>query len=246
MIQLEVRDGIAEIVLARPKVNAMSHGFLEAMDDAFTRVGNDDAIRGALVRSDGKCFSAGLDLLELASLDRKTLRTFLVDFDRAFMRAFNCPKPVAMAVEGHAIAGGAVLALCADYLVLRGSDDYKIGLTELAVGVPFPDSALRIVEAALPPRGLRQLVYTAGLFDPDTAFRLGVGDALVEHPVAEARAWLDMASDRPLSTFRLVKAKLRAHANARVSETGSQDRERVVDALLRDDVRAALTTALKR
>ena len=60
-------------------------------------------------------------------------------------------KPIAAAVEGHAIAGGLVLALAADFVALQ-TGGYKLGLTELQVGVPFPDSALQVVIDAIPAR----------------------------------------------------------------------------------------------
>lgn len=245
MIRIEVEGPIARLILDRPKVNAMSHAFLRAMEEAFARVAAAPEITGVLVTSAHRCFSAGLDLRELVSLDKNQVREFLADFDRAFLAAFRCPKPVAMAVEGHAIAGGMVLALCADFLAL-GRGDYKLGLTELRVGVPFPDSALRIVEAALGPRALRHYIYTAGLLGAAESYDLGVGDALADDPVAAAREWLALCTtERPMETFRIVKAKLRAHANARIDETGAQDRERMVAALTSDEVRAALAGALR-
>src|SRR5262245_33651345 len=155
-VDMNVNEGIAEVVLNRPKVNAMNRALIEELGQAFGRISTDSAIRGALLRAEGRCFSAGLDLKELAAYSREELASFLGLFDTGIGPVFSCTKPVAAAVRGHAIAGGLVLALCADFLALAPGD-YKLGLTELLVGVSFPREAFEIVRVALPPRALRRL-----------------------------------------------------------------------------------------
>ena len=203
-----VEDGLARLVLDRPKVNAFGADLIEALAATFQRITEDDAIRGVLITAEGRCFSAGLDLSLLAGLDRAGMQGFFHDFDAAFLGAFRCPKPVAVSVRGHAIAGGLVLALTADHLVL-GRGDYKLGLTELAIGVPFPRGAFEIA------RALRHLVYGAGLVDPETAFALGIGDALVDDPDGAAEAWVRTATARPTLAFQITKGHLREPAWAR-------------------------------
>ena len=62
---------------------------------------------------------------------------------------FYHPKPVVAAINGHAIAGGAVLACCADRRIMA-RESGRIGVTELLVGVPFPALAFEIVRFAVP------------------------------------------------------------------------------------------------
>ena len=114
-----LRDGaLAEIVLDRPKVNAMSPGLLRDLAAAFDEVA-DPSIAGVLLRGEGKALSAGLDLKEVAALDEGSIDGFLDLLDRAFLAAFRYPRPLAVAVTGHAIAGGLVLALCADHVAIE-------------------------------------------------------------------------------------------------------------------------------
>src|SRR5262249_54709937 len=117
-VKISVEDGVADIVLDRPKVNALNRALLEELGSAFERVTKDSEIRGALLRSEGRSFSAGLDLKEVAGFERENMEDFLKLFDRGVNPVFSCPKPLAVAVQGHAIAGGLVLALCADFLAL--------------------------------------------------------------------------------------------------------------------------------
>ncbi|XXY52904.1 enoyl-CoA hydratase/isomerase family protein [Sorangium sp. So ce269] len=231
-IEVLTSGGIAEVVLNRPKVNAMSQAVLREITDVFRRLAEDDAVRGVLVRGTGKCLSAGLDLREVASLERAGLAGFLDDFDAAFGAAFRFPKPLAAAVHGHAIAGGLVLALCADFIAL-GAGDHKLGLTELAVGIPFPGVAFEIVRAACPSRAFRRLVFGADLHSPAEVFEMGVGDALSAEPLEDARRLLAKACDRPAAAFRFAKASHRKEAWERIAAPPPPaEREALIDALL--------------
>ena len=109
-----VEDGLARLVLDRPKVNAFGADLIEALAATFQRITEDDAIRGVLITAEGRCFSAGLDLSLLAGLDRAGMQGFFHDFDAAFLGAFRCPKPVAVSVRGK---NTTVLATTAHYTV---------------------------------------------------------------------------------------------------------------------------------
>lgn len=230
-MSIEVAEGVAELKLNRPKVNAMNAALLGELRDAWATLEADEAVRGVLVTGQGKCFSAGLDLRQLSSLDRPGVRDFLVTLDGAFGGGFRFSKPMAVAVEGHAIAGGMVLALCADYLVL-GKSDMKLGLTELAVGVPFPCSALEIVRHGLGPRAYRHFVFGAGTCGGQQAFELGVGDCLADEPVTAARQWLTTVASRPGETFQMVKRRTREPAMRAIASERAADREALIDAII--------------
>jgi enoyl-CoA hydratase len=230
MIHLAISKGLAEVVLDRPKVNAMSSEMLLAIERTFAELSANDQVAAVLLRAEGRSFSAGLDLIEVAGLADDAKVKFIDTMERAFVAAFRLQKPMAAAVQGHAIAGGLVLALCADFLAFA-SGDYKVGLTELAVGVPLPRSAWEIVELALAPRALRQLVFGAGTHPPGEVFALGVGDALVADPVQTARSWLEQASARPAATFRHVKALHRQRSWARIEHSELGERQRMLAAL---------------
>jgi enoyl-CoA hydratase len=225
-----VDAGIAELVLDRPKVNALSRALLEEMLATLRQLGDDEHVRGVLVRGEGKCFSAGLDLVELSQLEEGELLEYLDIVEAAFTSAFAFPKPMVAAVHGHAVAGGLVLALCADHLVM-GRGDYKLGLTELAVGVPFPRPAFEIVRLAMGPRALNAVVHGAGTYSPQELFDLGVGDALSDDPRGDARRWLSMMASRPLGTFRFVKTLHRGEAWERIQSRSAEEQRALIDAI---------------
>lgn len=238
-VTLDVTGGLAELTLDRPKVNALDSATLAGLAEAFGRVASDASIRGVLVRAEGRCFSAGLDLMEVAGLDRDGMTTFFGHFDGAFRRAFQCPKPVAVGVEGHAIAGGLILAFTGDYLAF-GPGDYTLALTELQVGVPFPVTAMEIVRSATTPRTMRQLVYQVARVGPAQALAMGLGDAIADDPVADARAWLELAVSRPAPAFLVSKANHRAPYWERVDAQQPEATARWLDGVFSDETRDAM------
>lgn len=230
-VRVEVNGGIAEVVLNRPKVNALDWQLLEELAQGMREVAADDAVAGVLLRGEGSCLSAGLDLNIVGSLE-DDLGAFIDRLDEALTACFCLPKPLAVPVSGHAIAGGLVIALTADHVAL-GRGEQKLGLTELAVGVPFPRTAFEIIRLALPPRALRRFVYEAEDFGPEEAFELGCGDVLVDDAEGTARAWLDKVTGRALDTFSFVKAQLRKDAWERIARQTHAERRALLEALRR-------------
>ena len=230
-ISLTIDDGIADVVMQRPKVNAMNRALLSELRDAFLQINGDGDVKGALIRAEGKAFSAGLDLVEVAGLDPESASDFLDLMEEAFRLPFIFPKPLAVATHGHAIAGGMVLSLTADFWALK-EGDYKVGLTELQVGVPFPRTAFEIVRNGLPPRAFRKLVNEADTHPPQEIWDMGVADALVADPVEACRAWLGKITSRPLDTFVFVKAQRRKDAWERIAHATQAERRALVATLL--------------
>src|SRR5436190_919070 len=91
---------------------------------------------------------------------------------------YGFSRPVVCAVNGHAIAGGLILALCGDFRV--GVQDAQYGLTELRAGIPYPAVALAVVRSELAPAAARALVLRADLVDGERALDLGILDEVVE------------------------------------------------------------------
>src|SRR4051812_15767580 len=155
-------------------------------------------------------FSAGMDLKAAPQLSPSEQRGTVDGINRLFLGWYSFPRPVVAAVNGHAIAGGLILALCADHRVCSASDA-KLGLTELRAGIPYPAAAIAVVRAELPPATARRLVLGASLVGPEEALELGVVDEL-QAPAALLPRALDVATELaalPRSTYTVVKRQLR-------------------------------------
>jgi enoyl-CoA hydratase len=133
-------------------------------------------------------FSAGLDLKGLPRLSTADKRQVFLRFGQLLLRIFTWRGPTVAAVTGHAIAGGALLALSTDTRL--GVDlPARFGVTEIAVGLPVPNFGLLVARAALTPRELTELVLFAQVlnFREAPIFRaLHPEDALLSKAVALA------------------------------------------------------------
>ncbi|MFM2247730.1 MAG: hypothetical protein RL071_3805 [Pseudomonadota bacterium] len=199
-----------------------------------------------LLVGDAGCFSAGLDLTEVMRLEADEMATFLRLLERVCARLHDHPAPVVAAVNGHAIAGGAVLAACCDHRVGGVDPKARIGLNEVALGLRFPPGILRILQARLPAQHHGALLLGAGLHAPTDALRLGLLDELADDPVATAGARLQALAAHPPAAFAATKAALRAGVTtARPGEAEAFIAE-VVPVWTSDALRARLRAVLRR
>ena len=154
-------------------------------------------------------FSAGVDLKVAPTLDADGQREMVNGINRIFAGWYSFPRPVVAAVNGHAIAGGLILALCADYRV--GSTEGKYGLTEVKAGVGYPAVAIAVVRAELPAPAARRLALSADLVDAKAALDAGAFDEIAEpdqvlHRATEVARALSLL---PSETYALTKQQLR-------------------------------------
>lgn len=178
MIQIEERGEIVVIRIAAGRGNALNVELCEALVKAIEEFER-GASRAAVLTGSGSVFGAGVDLRSLLEGGVEYVRRFLPLLERAFERLATCPKPIVAAVNGHAIAGGAILMLACDYrLIARG--DARIGLTEVHVGVRFPAWALEIARFATPRENFSTLVLTGRTWLPEDAVARGLADELVD------------------------------------------------------------------
>jgi enoyl-CoA hydratase len=144
MIAVERRTGLAMLTMDDGRVNALDLEVLTDLTASLRETRTPVVITGA-----GKAFSAGVDLRRIVNDDRGDyVGDFLAALSEAFLAVFTHPYPVVAAVNGHAIAGGCIIALAAEYRLMSAG---TIGVTEVAVGVPFPVAALEICRYALGP-----------------------------------------------------------------------------------------------
>jgi enoyl-CoA hydratase len=167
---LETADGVTIVRFDNAPVNALDLDLLEVIIASMHRVEGPVVITGA-----GRAFSAGVDLRALADGGADYAGRFVEALSEAFLAIYDHPAPVVAAINGHAIAGGCVLAMCADVRLMSGG---TIGLTELAVGVPFPVAALEICRDGMGITAARAALQ-AKTIDADTALARGWIDAVV-------------------------------------------------------------------
>jgi enoyl-CoA hydratase len=228
MFDLTHRGRVAVLQMTHGKANAMDLELCRALTAQVHAYVQSPA--GALViTGQGKMFSAGVDLPRLVAGGAAYAREFLPAMNHAFETLFACSKPVVAAVNGHAIAGGCVMACCADYRIMA-REPGRIGIPELLVGVPFPVVPLEIVRFATPPQHVQALIYRGLTLPADEALQYGLIDAVVEPDgmLDGAVAVAERLAAVPFDAFHLTKRLLREPALRRMREGG------VVDALVQD------------
>jgi enoyl-CoA hydratase/carnithine racemase len=178
MIEIEDRGPTTILRLARGKGNALNLDLVMALADALDKLERSPA-RAVVLTGQGNVFGAGVDLMELVAGGAEYVKRFVPHMMQLFERLAAFPKPLVAAVNGHAIAGGAILMLACDQrLLARGKA--RIGLTEVLVGVVFPAWALEIARFATPPQHFPTVICTGRTWLPEESLARGLVDELVE------------------------------------------------------------------
>src|SRR2546428_11984371 len=138
MLRLERQGPLAVLTLDRPPVNALNRDFFSEVGTVLPALAASD-VDAVVVTGTGRFFSAGLDLFEILTYRGAEASDFMARFDDGFTGLFALDKPVVAAVDGHAIAGGAVLAAAADFR-LAAEGGGRLRPPQIQAGVPFPPS----------------------------------------------------------------------------------------------------------
>jgi len=186
LVSYTAADAISRIVMDDGKVNVMSPALLQALLEAFDRAEKDRAI---VVLTSGRAgiFSAGFDTKVLASQDPQRIYDMVKLGAELASRILSFPTPVVAACTGHAFPMGAFLLLASDVRI--GIDGpFKIGMNEVAIGIPVPSFALELGRFRLVPAYLQRTALTGEMFSPQDALTAGFLDRVVPAAALQATA----------------------------------------------------------
>lgn len=243
-MRIERQGKVALLRVESGKVNAIGPSFVAGLNGLLDGLRDAGA---AVIVGQGSAFSAGLDLPALIDLDQNAMRRFIDDFNAIMLRIFELPIPLVAAVNGHAIAGGCVLALQAD-LRIAADRDSRIGLNEAQLGIGLPGVVLETLRAQVPASSLAPIAVEGRLFSPRQALDHG----LVHEVVAEADL-LPAALDRaqklaalPPAGVRQIKAELRRPVSAIIRASSAAESDRWLSSWLDPASQATLRAAVAR
>jgi enoyl-CoA hydratase len=213
-IAYDLEGGIARVTLDDGKANAMSTPWFLELGAALDRALADGA-GAVLLRGRERFFSGGLDLKLVPSLPPEGLRELTLSFARTLLRVHAFPVPTVACVTGHAIAGGAVLALACDArYATEGA--YKLQLNEVAIGIPLPAWMASIADSVLPVPARNRALLHAHAFSPAEALALGIVDGVGATPDSAEK----LARERATSLLALNRAAY-AESKRRLREAGA-------------------------
>jgi enoyl-CoA hydratase/carnithine racemase len=224
-LKIEMQGPIATVRMVHGKANTLDLESCQVLIDTLHALAH-EPVQAAVLTGSGNIFSAGVDLLRLQSEGPEYIERFVPLLSRVVLALFEFPKPLVAAINGHAIAGGCVMACTADHRVLvRGTA--RIGVPELLVGVPFPTAALEMVRFVVPNDRLQRIVYEGRTYSPEEAIALGLADELADAaellPTAQARA--ERLAALPAAAFSMTKRQLRAPSLTRITAGAAHDAE---------------------
>jgi len=232
-----------DIRLEHPNKNALGTESMTWICEKLAEAGDEPV----LLSGAGGALSAGLDLREVARLDARAMNEFLRLLERCMTALYLHPAPTVAQIDGHAIAGGCVLALACDWRTAADDPRIRIGLNEVALGVRFPPRTLSICRARVPRRHHVAVFLGAGVHAAPEALRLGLVDEVASDCPAAARAALERLAAHPRAAYAATKHDLRGDARALASDAA-------LDAWLAEsipiwtspDVRARVAAVLDR
>lgn len=178
MIRTEQSGDLRVVWIDRPeKRNALTLAMVEDLRNQLGRAAADATVRGVIVAGTGPSTSSGVDLNEFASGTPETIRRLIGALAEACAAARRCPKPVAMAIQGHCLGGALELACACDLRV--AAPDALLGMPEVMLGIPS------VIDGALLERHIgygraQGLVLTGDLITAEQAYDWGMVNQLAE------------------------------------------------------------------
>lgn len=205
MISRDDSGSVAVLRMHHGKVSALDLEFCAALQREL-EAASSSAARALVITGTGSTFSAGVDLFRVLEGGEEYLQRFLPALASLLEALLRLPKPVVAAVNGHAIAGGCIIAAASDHRVMADGSG-RIGVPELSVGVPFPTLPFEIMRARLSSSALHTLVYSGRVVQAREALELGLVDEVVDGAALldRARAAAERLAALPAISFALTK-----------------------------------------
>jgi enoyl-CoA hydratase/carnithine racemase len=211
-LDISIEDHVAEVMLNRPeKFNALDLETFDALDKAARKLEADRSVRAIVLHGAGENFCAGIDLSVLQGGIDDVGNALLapVDGSRAnrFQRAAyawrELPVPVICALQGVTFGGGFQIAMGAD--LRYAARDTQLSIMESKWGL-IPDMAISTtLRHIMPPDRVKELAWTARVFDAEEGVRLGVLTSIEEDPLATSRRVAQECADRSPDAIRGIK-----------------------------------------
>jgi enoyl-CoA hydratase len=207
-VTLSLDGDVAVIRLDDGKANALGHRALDDLDAALDRA-EAEALAVVVVGREGR-FSAGFDLATMtAGMD--SALPLLEKGAATAIRLLTFPLPVVLACTGHALAMGAIVLMSGDVRI--GADGpFKVGMNEVAIGMPVPRFAVELAHERLSPRHFPSAIGLARIYDPAGAVAAGYLDRVVPADRVEAEAVEEaatLAATLRSGAFRMTRRIMR-------------------------------------
>ena len=240
-VHVSINDGIAEARLKRGKVNALNEPAVEEIADCLRSLAADPEARAVILTGDGSFFSFGFDIPEFLGYSRESFAKFLQRFTGLYSYLFTYHKPVVAALNGHAIAGGCMLALACDYRIMV-SGRARISLNEISFGSSVFAGSVEMLKFLVGEKNAQAILYDATMYSAEAAAQLGMIDEVssTESLMKDARALAQRMAGKDAAAFRSIKDLLRAPVAQNMARNEEQSVQEFVSIWYSDSTRQTL------
>jgi enoyl-CoA hydratase/carnithine racemase len=220
---------VATIRMDDGKANALSVPMIDGLLAALTRAEEEASAIVLTGRADRFC--AGFDLRVMMSGPEQA-KALLGRGSELLLRLYGATVPLVIACTGHAMAGGALVVLTGDTRI-GAQGAFKIGLNEVAIGLPVPVLAMEFARSRLSAAELTRATLMAQIYTPDEAARAGYLDAVVDGEQLLDKAKEEAARLGALarSAFRATKLRLRGGVIADIRARMEEDMRTLMNPL---------------
>lgn len=177
---IEKKKDYAIVKLNNGKVNAINLPLLKDLKKTFNALNADDSIKGAILAGRPHVFSAGLDVMSLATMNEAQMLDFWVTYMEVMQALVGFSKPLVSAITGYAPAGGTILVLCTDYRIMGKGAKHVIGMHEFKMHMQIPEMLCDVYAYHLGEVQAWKAIQKRQLFNSDEALEVGLVDESVE------------------------------------------------------------------
>lgn len=177
-IEISTADGIATVTMNRGKVNALNEAMVDELHDVFNDLQTNPDVRAVVLTGTGKFFSFGFDVPELYDYSPEDFTGYLRKFTGLYTDMFVFPKPLVAAINGHAVAGGCMLATACDVRLMVGGNA-KISLNEITFGSAVFAGSVEMLRFIVGSRNAEKIVLGGKMLTADEAHSLRLVDQVV-------------------------------------------------------------------
>ena len=227
--------GIVQMKRIEGKGNALHRELLEELNKCLRNVSADENIFSLILTGTGEYFSSGLDLNSITNFNPDNIKKYFDLSSEVFFNLFSLPIPTVAAINGHAVAGGAVLAISCDYRIIY--NNYKFGFTGINLGIPYPLIPLEIMKFAIPSYMISELLLQGKLIDSQTCFKKNIVHSLLskkEDIIENSIDYISKNFKAPKKNYKFLKQNLQKPVLERI-EKFKQKHDNLQFQLFNDD-----------
>ncbi|MEM7008903.1 MAG: enoyl-CoA hydratase/isomerase family protein [Thermodesulfobacteriota bacterium] len=240
-IHTDINEKIATVKIIRNKVNALNDAVVDDLTYSLKEIAENSNIKSVVLTGQGSFFSFGFDVPGFMSYPKDSFESYVTKYSELVKNIFMFPKPVIAAINGHAVAGGCVLAVACDRRIMQ-SGKPRIALNEMTFGSTLFSSVTEPLKYAAGPRNSENIIYSGTMLSAEEAQELGLvdeiyGEEQFEDKVSEVSS---IFANKDLRAFASIKQLLKSDALDRIESDEARSISEFVDIWYSESTREQL------